>query len=67
MRDKKNGKGIFNFNNEDKYYGELNDDKFYNKGVYVLNDDSAYSGEFWDGIVYRKGIIYGPKAEEYIG
>ena len=56
--DKKEGKGIYYWNNGDIYEGDWINDKSEGKGIYYFNDGDRYEGDFKNGKFEGKGIYY---------
>ena len=68
LNDKKNGKGILESSNNNKYYYEGNflNDKITGEGI-LITDDERYEGYFKDGLFDGKGTLVDGKGNYYIG
>ena len=53
------GKGIFYYNNGNKYDGEYKNNKNEGKGTFYYNDDDIYDGEWKNNKINGKGIFIG--------
>ena len=61
------GKGIYYYNNGDKYEGFWKNNKKDGKGIYYYNDGNRYEGEWKNGIKEGKGIYYYNDGDRYEG
>ena len=64
---KREGKGIFYYNNDDRYEGDYKNDKFDGKGVYYYNNGDKYNGDWRNGKREGKGIFYYNNGDRYEG
>ena len=55
---KKEGKGIYYWNNGDKYDGDWRNGKFEGKGIYYYNNGDRYEGDWRNDKFEGKGIYY---------
>ena len=53
---KKNGYGIFYFQNGNVYKGEWVNDQKHGKGVYIKNDGNIFKG-IWKNNEFEEGIV----------
>ncbi|MEM7105951.1 MAG: caspase family protein [Bacteroidota bacterium] len=65
--DCKNGKGVYEFPNGDKYEGEFVDGKFSGLGILKLADGSKYVGDFEHGQYEGYGSFYAQDGSEQTG
>ena len=61
------GKGIYYYNNGDKYEGDWRNDKFEGKGIYFWNNGNRYEGSYRNGLKEGKGIFYYNNGNRYEG
>ena len=54
----KNGKGIFYFNDGDRYEGDFRNDEREGLGIMYFNDGDRYEGDYREGKPEGKGIYY---------
>ena len=54
---KKEGKGLFIYNNHNIYEGEFKNDKKDGKGILKYNDGTIYDGEWKEGLKEGRGIL----------
>ena len=64
---KKDGKGIYYYNEGDIYEGERRNGKKEGKGIYYLKDGERYEGDFRNGYFEGKGIYYYNSGNKYDG
>ena len=63
----KEGRGIFYWNNGDKYEGDWKSDKPEGKGILLLNNGDKYEGDWRNGKKEGKGIYYYNDGNRYEG
>ena len=66
-KDKKNGKGIYYFNNGDIYNGDWKEGKIDGNGIYYYNNGNRYEGNWINGKREGKGILYFSNGDIYEG
>ena len=64
---KKDGKGIYYYNEGDIYEGEWRNGKKEGKGIYYLKDGERYEGDFRNSNFEGKGIYYYNSGNKYDG
>ena len=52
------GKGIYYYNNGNRYVGDFKNEKREGKGIFYWNDGNRYEGDFKNGKIEGKGIYY---------
>ena len=65
--DKREGKGIFYWINNNRYEGECKNDKREGKGIFYWNDGSRYEGDFMEDLIAGKGKYYYNNGDRYEG
>ena len=64
---KKEGKGIYYYNDGDRYEGDWKNDIREGKGIYYYNDGERYEGDWKNGKKEGKGIYYYNSGNRYEG
>ena len=64
---KKEGQGIYNFNNGETYVGEFKNDLREGIGIYYYKDGSSYNGNWEKDKKHGYGIYSYPDNEAYVG
>ena len=64
---KKEGKGIYYYEDGGKYVGDFKNDEFNGKGIYYCNNGNRYEGELKNGKCEGKGILYFKSGSIYDG
>ena len=67
VNDKKEGKGIYYYNDGDRYEGDYKNDKREGKGIYYYNDGDIYEGDYKNDKPEGKGIYYWNDGDRYEG
>ena len=67
INEKKEGKGIYKYNNGEKYEGEYKNNLRNGFGIYTYKDGYIYKGQWKDDKKHGKGILYFPNGEIYEG
>ena len=61
------GKGVFHFDNKDKYSGEWKDDKMEGRGVFSQSNGDRYDGEWKEGKMEGRGVLLLSNGDKYDG
>ncbi|OMJ88168.1 hypothetical protein SteCoe_9988 [Stentor coeruleus] len=64
---KREGQGVFIWNNGARYTGSFINDKFHGEGLYVWSDKRIYDGMWSEGKLHGKGRFIWPDGRKYIG
>jgi len=67
INSKKEGKGIFYYNNGSRYEGDWKNDIKEGKGIFYYNNGDRYEGDWKNGIIEGKGIVYYNNGDREIG
>ena len=67
INNKREGRGIFYFNDGDKYEGEWKNDLRHGKGIFYYNEGDRYEGDFKNNKRDGKGIFYYKNGDRYGG
>ena len=67
IKNKKEGKGIFYYNNGAKYEGEYKNDLRNGKGIFYYKEGHIYDGEWENDKKHGRGILYINSGEIYEG
>ena len=67
LNKKKEGKGVFSYNNGDKYDGEWVNDNAEGKGIFYQNDGDVFEGEWKNDKRNGRGIFYTTNGYNYDG
>ena len=67
INNKREGKGIYLYNDGAKYEGDYKDDFKNGKGIYSYKDGSKYEGDWVKGLIEGKGILYYSNKDKYVG
>ena len=64
---KKEGKGVYTYQNGCKYEGYFRNDKKEGSGIFYYSNGDRYKGNFQDGNYHGKGIFYFNNGDRYEG
>ena len=67
LNNKREGRGIFYFNDGDKYEGEWKNDFRHGKGIFYYNEGDRYEGDFKNNKRDGRGIYYYKNGDRYEG
>ena len=67
LNGKREGKGVYEYNNGDRYEGDYKDDLKDGKGVYEFKNGDKYEGEYKEGFFHGKGKYEYGDGDVYIG
>ena len=67
VNNKKEGKGVYKYNDGDKYEGEYKNDMRDGKGSYYYHNGEKYIGEWKEDKKHGKGICYFSNGDRYEG
>ena len=65
--DKRNGRGVYRYHNNDVYDGEWKDDAPNGEGVYRSANNDVYEGQINDGKCYGRGVYRYANGDVYNG
>ena len=67
VNDKKEGKGIYYWNDGNRYEGDFKNDKREGKGIYYCKNGDLYQGDYKNDKMEGKGIYYYKNGDRYEG
>ena len=67
INEKRNGKGIYRYANNDCFVGDWKDDRFHGRGYYIFLNGERYEGDLTEGLKQGKGSYFYSNGNSYVG